>query len=147
MIEQETVGKVADATKAVAETGGKAIEAASGFCRIIKGPVEDLVGILHDQIRFWRAERMLALQDKAQVIMSQRQIAAPTRDLPFNFAMPLLSQASLEEDDDLQDTWAHLLVNAGDASTPMELRTAYVDILKSMSAFDVRNLAILPNCL
>ena len=29
----------------------------------------------------------------------------------------------------------------GDGSTPMELRTAYVEILKGMSAFDVKNLA------
>jgi len=52
----------------------------------------------------------------------------------------LLAQAILEEDDDLQEMWAHLLVNAGDAATEMELRTAYVEILRGMSAFDVLNL-------
>jgi hypothetical protein len=33
------------------------------------------------------------------------------------------------------------LVNAGDAATKMELRTAYVQILQGMSGFDVKNLA------
>jgi hypothetical protein len=36
-----------------------------------------------------------------------------------------------------------MLVNAGDASTEMELRTAYVEILRGMSAFDVRNLSVM----
>jgi hypothetical protein len=36
---------------------------------------------------------------------------------------------------------ARLLVNAGDAATKMELRTAYVQILQGMSGFDVKNLA------
>jgi hypothetical protein len=141
MMNEDTVGKVADATKAVAEAGGKATEAASGFGRIIKGPVEDLIGILHDRIKFSRAERLLALQDKAEAIMRQRRQGAPTRDLPMNFAIPLLTHAMLEDDEYLQETWARMLVNAGDAATPMELRTAYVEILSGMSAFDVKILA------
>ena len=59
----------------------------------------------------------------------------------MNFAIPLLTSGMLEEDDELQEAWATLLVNAGDAATEMELRTAYVEILKGMSGFDVKNLS------
>ena len=140
-MDQDTIGKVADAAKAVAETSGQAIEATRGLGRIIKGPIEELVGILHDRMKMARWERRLALADKAEAIMRARQIQAPTRELPLNFAVPLLTSAIFEEDDELQETWARMLVNAGDASTDMELRTAYVEILRGMSAFDVKNLS------
>jgi Abortive infection alpha len=140
-MDPDTIGKIADATKAVAETGGQAIEATSGFARIIKGPIEDLVGIVHDRVKVARWERRLALTDKAEAIMNARQLRGPTRALPLNFAVPLLTSAIFEEDDELQETWARMLVNAGDTSTEMELRTAYVEILRGMSAFDVKNLS------
>jgi hypothetical protein len=75
--------------------------------------------------------------------MEYRGLAQPTRELPLNFAVPLLTAAVLEEDDNLQETWARLLVNAGDAASEMELRTAYVEILRGMSAFDVKNLSLM----
>jgi hypothetical protein len=141
IIDPQTAGKIADATTALAETGGKAIDAASGLGRIVKGPVDEIVGMLTDRLRLTRLQRRLIYADKVEAEMKRRGISAPTRDLPINFAVPLLAQAILEEDDDLQEMWARLLVNAGDAATEMELRTAYVDILKGMSAFDVLNLS------
>jgi hypothetical protein len=73
--------------------------------------------------------------------MKARGLDGPSRELPLKFAVPLLTAAVLEEDDELQEIWARLLVNAGNKATEMELRTAYVEILKGMSAFDVKNLA------
>ncbi|MGA8596533.1 MAG: Abi-alpha family protein [Bryobacteraceae bacterium] len=140
-MDPETFGKTAEATKAVAETGGKAIDAVVSFARIIAGPVNELVAIVEDRIKFARWEGQLALADKAEAIMKRRGLVQPTRELPLNFAVPLLTKAMLEEDDELQETWARLLVNAGDAATEMELRVAYVEILTGMSAFDVKNLS------
>jgi hypothetical protein len=137
----EDVSAIAKATQAVAETTGKLSEATTSFGRVVKGPIDEMVGILEDRVRFARWKRQLALTDKAEKIMVARGMAKPTRELPINFAVPLLTAAVLEEDDYLQETWARLLVNAGDASTEMELRTAFVEILRGMSAFDVRNLS------
>lgn len=142
-MDPDTTGKIADATKEVAITTGQAIEATRDLGRIIKGPLEELVGIVGDRFRFERWKRGLALFDKARAIMKARGIQVPTRELPPKFAVPLLNSAVLEEDDELQEIWARMLVNAGDASTDMELRTAYVEILRGMSAFDVKNLSAL----
>jgi hypothetical protein len=73
--------------------------------------------------------------------MDARGLPAPNREVPLKFAVPLLTSAILEEDDELQAAWARLLVNAGDAATEMELRTAYIEILRGMSGYDVRNLS------
>jgi hypothetical protein len=138
---EETIVAVAKAAEAASETTGKLIEATSKLGCIFKGSIADAVGILEDRVKFARWERQLALFDKAQRIMASRGLKTPTRELPLTFVVPLLTSAVIEENDELQETWAKLLINAGDATTDMELRTAYVEILRGMSAFDVRNLS------
>ena len=140
-MDNETVVSIAKATEAGLETAGKMIDASTKLGRVFKGPIVELVGILQDRLKFARWERQLAMFDKTQRIMAARGLKVPTRELPLNFVVPLLTSAVLEEDDELQEIWARLLVNAGNATTEMELRTAYVQILRGMSAFDVGNLA------
>ena len=143
MIDQDTIGKVADATKAVAETGDAALKVAGKFGSYFDGPLRTVAKMMDRELQFIAAKRGLRMSDKWSALLEARVQSAPTRHLPPNFVVPLLTTAVLEEDDDLQDTWARLLVNAGDASTEMELRTAYVEILRGMSSFDVRNLSVM----
>ena len=140
-MEPDTVGKLADAANAIEVASGKGIDAAVSLGGLVKGPIERMVGMINDQLDFLRAKGQLRLQDKASELMRERGSTAPTRELPLKFAVPLLTAAVIEDDANLRETWARLLVNAGDASTEMELRTAYVEILKGMSAFDVKNLS------
>jgi hypothetical protein len=51
-VDENTMTKVADAVKGLSATSGKAIEAATNFGRVIKGPVEELVGIVEDRVKF-----------------------------------------------------------------------------------------------
>jgi hypothetical protein len=140
-MEPDTLDKVADATRSLAETGKKTLELVASCGRVIKGPVVELAGLLEDRLKFARWGLQLAFMEKANAIMKARGLDQPTRELPLNFVLPLLTTAAFEEDDDLQEVWARLLVNAGDKTTEMELRTAYVEILRGMSALDVKNLA------
>jgi len=140
-VDQETFGKIADATAEMAKTADTALELGGKFGSIFKGPLNTATSMIENELKFIAAKRALRLSDKWDALMHARGLDAPTRPLPLNFLLPLLTTAVLEEDDELQETWARLLVNAGDAATEMELRTAYVEILKGMSAFDVRNLA------
>ena len=68
-------------------------------------------------------------------------MSGPTRKIPLNIGVPLIENATLEEDDDLQEVWARLLVNSGDASSGTELRRAFVSVLAEMTSLDVQNLA------
>lgn len=142
-MDQGVINPIAEATKAVAETSGKALDIVIGLGRIVKQPADELAGILCDRLKFVRWKGQVALFEKSQKIMTERGISKATRELPLNFAIPLLTHAFLEEEDDLQEAWARLLVNAGDASTEMELRVAYVSILNGMSAFDIKNLSMM----
>ena len=142
-MDQDTIGKVADATKAVAETSDRALKIAGSFGSYFDGPLHTIAKMMDRELQFIAAKRGLRLSDKWSALLAARGQAMPTRHIPPNFVVPLLTTAVLEEDDGLQDTWARMLVNAGDASTKMELRTAYVEILRGMSAFDVRNLSVM----
>jgi hypothetical protein len=141
MGDPDSIGKVADATGEVAKTADTALRLAGRFGSHFTGTLRTVLNMIDTEFQFIAAKRALALSDKWQELMKKRGLLEPTRPLPLKFVLPLLSAAVLEEREELQETWARLLVNAGDAATNMELRTAYVEILKGMSAFDVKNLA------
>jgi hypothetical protein len=73
--------------------------------------------------------------------LAERGLAGPNRTIPLKVGLPLLDNATLEEDDELQDLWARLLVNGGDANSDTVLRRAFVTVLAEMTLLDVRNLA------
>lgn len=142
-LEDEVLSKTAEATSELAKLGNTALQLAGSFGTVFKEPLQEVSRRLTNEIRFINARRDLALAEKWRRHMTARGLEAPTRRLPLNFAVPLLTSALLEEDDFLQETWAKLLVNAGDSASKTELRVAYVEILRGMSAFDVKNLAAL----
>jgi len=74
---------------------------------------------------------------RAEEFLKQKGLARPTRILPLNLGVSLLTAGSMEEDNDLQDRWATLLANAADAAFPPVPR-AYVSILEDLSPFDAQ---------
>jgi len=74
-----------------------------------------------------------------------RKKAGPVADrvVGMSFAKPFTEAAVLEDDSSLQDKWASLMLNAGNALSGVEPRTAYVSTLKELSALDVQILDVL----
>jgi Abortive infection alpha len=132
---EETIRAGAGAVKEVAALGNRL----AGY---FEGPILQFSGALEDTVSAWRLKRVIKLRDDVQNILQERGLEFPSRDVPPKFALPLLNYASLEEDDELQARWARLLANAADASIKMDLRTAYVEILKELTALDVKILDI-----
>ena len=130
----------AKAVQEVAKATGKVVEAAtkagSFFSRYFEGPLEQVSGIVTDELRFRREQRMIRLHERAQQFLLERGITEPTRQVPLSFGIPLLQAGTLEEDDSLQDLWASLLANAADDSLQIEFRTAYISIIQSFSPLD-----------
>jgi hypothetical protein len=84
-------------------------EGAVGFVRRIFGPAASEVGeALADHFRAYRARNMRQILEKAQLLAEGNKIEA----LPPRFSIPLIESASLEDDPDLQEMWASLLVSA-----------------------------------
>ena len=131
----------AKAAKEIAKTAGKGIDAGrelGGFiARFISGPIEQGMGIFEDKLKYMRWERQLRLKRRAEQYLREIGLEEPTRAVPMKIAIPLIQAASLEEDDELQDTWVRLLVNAGDSSRDLEVKRMYITILEDLASLEV----------
>lgn len=137
----------AKAVQEVAKTAGKVVDAAretAGFiARFVSGPLEQGMGIFEDHLRYMRWERQSRLMQRAQEFLRVGGLSAPTRPVPLKLLIPIMQGASLEEDDDLQDRWAALLVNAANANFRNEVRRSYAAILEQLTPLDARLLDVL----
>ena len=131
----------------IAKTTGKAIDAAreaGGFiARFVSGPLEQGIGIFEDRLRYTRWERQIRLMSRAEDFLRRSGLSSPTRPVPLKLAVPLLQGATLEDDDDLQDKWAVLLVNAANASFNFEIRRSYLDILEQITPLEANILDVI----
>jgi len=128
------------AIQAIAKTIEKGIDAATkvgGFlAKFISGSLEQGKGIFEDKLKYQRWERQVRLMKRAEDFLKEQGLGQPTRPVPLKLAIPLIQEGSLEEDNDLQDIWAKLLVNAGDARNNFQIRSAFISILKDLSSLD-----------
>ncbi len=135
------ITEVAKATQEVAKTTSKALdtgEKIGGFIsQYIGGSLEQAMGIFEDKLKYIRWERQQRLFLQAQKF-TEDEGSKITRPLPIKHAIPLLSAASLEEDDFLQDIWAKLLVNFTIEKSGIEASRVYIDILEQLSSLDVK---------
>jgi hypothetical protein len=132
----EATGKTADAAKAL-------INATSNGLSFVSEPLRELIGMATDTLAVKRFERKVRLVQRAQRFLSDNGVQMPTKAIPLSFSVPLIEHASVEENDDLQDIWARMLANAADAGSQVEMRTAFVNMLSGMTAFDVTILALI----
>jgi hypothetical protein len=139
--ETNEVIQTAKATQEVAKTTSKALDTAEklgGFIsKYIGGPLEQAVGIFEDKLKYIRWERQQRLFKRAQEFIDNEGTNI-TRPLPIKHAIPLLSAASLEEDNYLQDIWARLLVNFTIETSSVEATRTYIDILERLSSLEVK---------
>ncbi|MDX9973335.1 MAG: Abi-alpha family protein [FCB group bacterium] len=132
----EMVGRCADAVKSIAETATKGMdltERAGAFLVRLLG--ENGAGIFQDRLYYYRAKNAVALQEKLDSILEQRQIQNP-RSIPLRLAIPFLQAATLEEDVTLQERWAHLLASAMDPEMESYVERCHGEILQSLSPLE-----------
>ena len=134
-----------EATKAaqeIAKTTGQTLEMVREFgkfvSRFIDGPLEQGFGIIEDKLKYLRWERQVRLMDRTTVFLKERGSQVTLRPVPLKVAIPIFEAASLEEDDDLQDLWARLLVNAADAKSGIQVKRGLVSILQDLSQMEAR---------
>lgn len=124
----------------VAKTTGKAIDATTQagqfFSKFLVGPLEQVSGIVEDKLRFMRWKGSVRLMDRAVEFLRQRGIPGPSRPVPLSILVRIVESGSMEEDNNLQDLWAQLLVTAGDANSGIVVEPAFIGILQNLSSRD-----------
>jgi abortive infection alpha-like protein len=137
----DPTGVSAKATEATANASKEVIQAGRELGRFLSGPAGEVMGMITDRLKVIRFERQVRLAGRVRHFLAERGLAGPNRRIPLKVGLPLLDNGTLEENDDLQDVWAKLLVNGGDANSGTEIRRAFVSVLAEMTPLDVRNLA------
>ena len=138
--------EIAKAVQEVAKLGSSGIETANKmggfFTRVFKGPVDEVSGIIHDKLRFVRWKRLVNMSDEVNKILDQRGVK-DTRAVPPKLAIPLIEDASLEEEETLQKLWSRLLANAMDPNFNGELRFGFTEMIKNITGIEVGMLDLL----
>jgi hypothetical protein len=92
----------------------KGLDLAKDFLgKLITPSIEELGLVLSDNIKYFRFKNQVKILLKAKNITEKNNINI--KQIPIKLLVPLLENASLEEDDKLQDKWAVLLANMVDS--------------------------------
>ena len=114
----DEIDETAKATQEIAKTTRKALEVSekvgSFVAKVIGQPLESAVGMLSDKLRYMRWERQLRMVDRCEEILKKRLVEGKIRPVPPKLALPIMENASLEDNDELQNIWANLLSSALD---------------------------------
>lgn len=134
---QETAKVVAETAKLGITTIEAAEKMGGFFSKVLDEPITEAVGIIGDKLKFMRWQRKLRIVDEVNEILDQKGVTS-TRPIPPKLAIPILEQACLEENDELQDLWCNLIANSLDPNFKAEIRYAFIEIIKSMTSLDAK---------
>lgn len=134
MNSEESTKEVAKAVQEVAKTSGQMVGAAEKLGEFISKYTHESfeagLGIFADKLQYMRWERQQRLMKRADEFLKKEGLVNPQKIIPFKFAVPLLEAASLEENDELQDLYAILLVNASNPNSGVDISRSYIDVLE-----------------
>lgn len=91
-----------------------------------------------DWIHYWRWNNLTKIAEKIRKTCEELNLD-PTKVAP-KFIQEFFENASLEENDDIQEMWANLLINK---STGQDVNIHYLNVLKSLEPSEVRLLSVL----
>jgi hypothetical protein len=129
----QAIGKVADT---VAKGIDAAREFGSFFSQHFGGTVEQGVGLWKDKLFYRRWKNRAAFQFEVKAKINELGLEGKLRPLEMKIGVPLLEAASLQDDPDIQELWAQMLVNAINPDHP-EIKYAFITILNELEKKDV----------
>ncbi len=109
-------------------------EAVSKFFNgILPDFVKDGVGILDDNVKYWRFKNQVNRIKEAQQIIEESGLEK--KQIPLKVLLPILENSSLEEDENMQEKWVNMLANA--ATGNVDISPNYAAILNELSSIEV----------
>lgn len=137
----EEIIETAKAAQEVAKATVKGLEVSEKiggfFAKVLGEPIEIATGILGDKLKFMRWERQVRLIDRVHQINYNRGVEGKEIPVSPKLAIPIIENASLEENDLLQDLWAKLMSTAQGKESSNAVRSAFIDIIKQLEVIDV----------
>lgn len=114
----------------------KGLDLAKDFLGKLIFPAVEEVGLLMgDNIKVWRFKNQIRLLNNVENYVKEKNIS--TKKVPLKILLPLLENASLEEEPLLNEMWENLLINYIDSKQTFCL-TVFPHILSNLSTKEVR---------
>ena len=137
--------EVAKAIQESAKLGQKGLETAekagSFFARAFKEPADEISGMITDKLRFIRWKRMVNMIDEVDKILEDKNVV-DIRVVPPKIALPIIEEASLEDNPELQHLWNHLLANAMNPNFNGEIRYGFIEMIKGITGIEAKLLNV-----
>ncbi|WMS87901.1 Abi-alpha family protein [Pleionea litopenaei] len=128
------------AIQELAKTASKGIEASEklgGFLSKVLGDgFVELGSAFSDWAKAYRYKNLLKLSDEIEQIHAERKLMGKAINILPKHALPILQEASLEDDDDVRSLWAGLIANATDPNVRFQIKKLYLEILSSLDPID-----------
>ncbi len=136
----EEITETAKAVQEVAKTTKEAICITEKLGKFVSGlihePANVVVSILTDRLKYMRWERQIRLLERMRKLVNEKNLSVDLISVPPKIALPIIENASLEEDDYLQDMWARLFIEGGNTENKKNIRVAYIDVIKQLERID-----------
>lgn len=134
------VGTSAAVIAGITTLGKPAAELVRDFVDRVFGPTADAVGtaLAHPLVEFnrRRARRSEEVLLRSAEILEERGIKP--KAVPDYLLLPLLTHASLVDQEELKAVWARLLASAASGATDSEVRPSFPTILSELTANEAR---------
>ncbi len=118
------------------EIAKNSIELAKGFLKSIVNPaLSELGELFADNIRYLRFKNQVKILNRAEELVQKRNIKL--RAIPLKVLVPMLENASLEEEESLQNRWAALIANAANYDKDLLSPVVYTSILNNLTHKEV----------
>ncbi len=130
-----------EAVKEVAKATGQAIKTVDRlgqfFSKVMGESIDTTCGMLSDTLKYKRWERQIKLVEKAERLITNKNLSNKSVPISPKLALPIFQNASLENDEILHNLYAKLLVTAIDPEIQTR-RTAYAEIIRQLEPLDVQ---------
>lgn len=124
---------MADEDKIVKAGIEAALEPFADLIDKLAGPAAKEIGLtLKDHVRVFRLKRQIRLFRRVKEMLSESGMEAVR--IPFKLLLPMVENASIEEDNELQDRWAAMIANA---ALERDVHPSFPEILKQLSEREV----------
>jgi len=111
--------------------------------RVFGSALTEYGEMLADSVKLWRFKNLLRIREKVDRIVQERDVPeAAFKALPFGDSMRTIEAASQEDEDDVQELWAQLIVKAAESDTP-KINKLHIEILRSLAPADTALLELL----
>lgn len=134
-------GEIAKAIQETTKLGEKGLDVAEKagtfFAKVFNEPINEISGMITDKLRFIRWKRMVQMGDEVNKILEDKNIKS-TRAVPPKIALPIMEEATLEDDQTIQYLWNHLLANAMNPSFNDEIRYGFIEMIKNITGLEAK---------